>query len=681
MARSHRWATNRATLLGSVLALLLSLLAGSGDVQGALRRARTARSQAPGRTVAFTGKEFVRNGRFNIQWNDWAWMNILTVNFGSLEGYDANPVLSLQGTSEGYDPGTNVYWNWVRQEIFLPNTVTAGTLGVDYRLAVDTNPGAGGQLLARLVGFDPATNQLELIGQWQVTGPNWITQDTGWQRFQQPLTQEQVQKLQRAHQQGQHVYLIFLLGLGDPTAFDLYLDNVSLKLDGQWSYPDPGGAIAFASVDTQGNITVNWMRPDGSQRRTLWTYPASAPIKKFFGLAWKPDGSEIAFASAHEFGYSNFQTDIYSVRLADGRLRRLTNPPAHSEIQAGGYGKGTVTGKIRNNFGPVATFSVYIQGADAPLVLSPGGNGDVTSFTVPNVADLGPGKGQYMAFLWSGQVDSNGDGIPDRNCATSITPALGTLIDVQAGGTVDIGTVNFNGDNSCPAWEAAEPTWKPDGSQVGFVVDGVPGAVDMAGNLNTSLFSPEGGLYNFTWTSRNDCPLAYITNGGLYCTTEGGGKGTLVVGGAQSPYLYPSAMAPLPDGSGIVFTDGKDIYRYTFADQKIVTVADFDLYSATPPLADPLRRIRVAPGGRYAVFERNSPDIPGGRDLWLIDLTRPMDLWPLTEDGKAMYPDWLLGTPQVGDPSPTPTPTPTPAPGSTPTPTPRARIYLPFTQR
>ncbi len=677
MAFSHGWKTNRATHVATVLALLLSLLVGSGRAGGSPAMAQGASRQAQGRTVTFTGREFVRNGRFGVKWDDWAWMDILSISFRDLEGYSANPVLALEGTQNGYDPNTGIYVNWVRQELFLPNTVTAGTFAVDYRLATDTNPGAGGLLVARLLGADPATNQLELIAEWAVTGPNWITQDTGWQRFQQALTAKQVQDLQRVHQEGKRVYLILLLGLGDPIAFDLYLDNVSLKLDGQWTYPDLGGAIAFASVDGEGNTTVNWMRPDGSDRRTLWTYPASAQVKKLFNLAWKPDGSEIAFASAHEFGYSNFQTDIYSVRLRDGYVRRLTNAPAHSEIQAGSYGKGTVTGRIRNNFGLVTTFLVYIQGADAPISLSPGGSGDVTSFTVPNVADLGPGKNQYMAFIWSGRVDSNGDGIPDKNCATSISPALGTLIDVRAGQTIDIGEVNFNGDSSCPAWEAAEPTWKPDGSKVGFIIDGAPAAVDLAQNLAMvpSLFNPASPVQRFDWQpAGSGCELAYLPLSGIYCTTEGGGKGTLVYN-PGSTFVDPEDMDWLPDGSGFVFTDGVDIYRFTLADKRTTKIVDFDLSHPDTSilfLGEPLRRIRVGPQGRYAIFERRGPDSYTQRTLWLIDLERPTDLWPLTEDGTGFYPDWLHREPQVGDPTPTPTPTPS---------TPRARIYLPFTQR
>ena len=61
-----------------------------------------------------------------------------------------------------------------------------------------------------------------------------------------------------------------------------------------------------------------------------------------------------------------------------------------------------------NIFGPVTTFMLYVQGAAQPLAtVNAGGRGDTTPFAVPDVADLGPGVGQYMVFIWRGQIDTN----------------------------------------------------------------------------------------------------------------------------------------------------------------------------------------------------------------------------------------------------------------------------------
>lgn len=400
------------------------------------------------------------------------------------------------------------------------------------------------------------------------------------------------------------------------------------------------GRLAFGHRNDQNRMSIVVMNPDGSDRRPMWTSPNETG--KLFGLAWKPDGSEIAFASTHEFTYSPFQADIYSLRVRDGQVRRLTNPPGHAEIQQGRYGKGTVTGRVYNNFGPVTTFMIYVQGADQPLAtVHPGGFGDTVSFTVPNVADLGANVGQYIVFIWSGQVDSNDDGVPDKLCSPGFSRAA-VAVDVRAGETVDVGTLQFNGDPACLQYEATAPAWRPNGARVGFSMDGVPSMVDMGGSLGAPFTTDATGVLQFAWSPRNDGTILYTAYQGLFRTSEGGGRGTLLLSGGDPPYIVPEEFDWLPDGSGLVFTDGLNLYRYRFADGQVTQVTQLNLYKHAEliPFGSPVRSPAVSPDGRYVIFDRRSPGRVTGRDLWMLNLENPTEMWPVTTDGRGMRPDW-----------------------------------------
>lgn len=58
------------------------------------------------------------------------------------------------------------------------------------------------------------------------------------------------------------------------------------------------------------------IEPDGSDGRLLFTTgePKSRETMDIQQPAWKPDASELAFASSHEAGCSLYQADIYTIR-------------------------------------------------------------------------------------------------------------------------------------------------------------------------------------------------------------------------------------------------------------------------------------------------------------------------------------------------------------------------------
>src|SRR5678815_2720512 len=74
---------------------------------------------------------------------------------------------------------------------------------------------------------------------------------------------------------------------------------------------NPIGAIAYIRNSTE----IRLIDSNGKNDRRLWTDPE---IKESLGLndvAWRPDGKELAFSSAHEALFSIYHADIYSCLL------------------------------------------------------------------------------------------------------------------------------------------------------------------------------------------------------------------------------------------------------------------------------------------------------------------------------------------------------------------------------
>ncbi len=620
----------RWVLLGGWLALVAAFLS-AGGAAGSTGFGESGGGHPGGaRTAqAFTGREFVRNGTFdaaipslNTSADDWGGggsAGYLTVRSG---GPDGN-YLDIYALGGG-----NPYYS-AFQQIFLPTRVTGATLAFDYRLTT-VNPSTVGAFVAQLVKVVGTT--VEVLAQWVVA--NNVVGDTGWRSFQQSLTSEQINALQAARDNGEGVFLI--LQVSATLEYNAYVDNVSFKLDGEWTFPQLDGRLAFSTVN-QNRAAIAVADPTGANISTVWTSPNTTGA--LFGLDWKPNASEIAFASTHEFGFSPYGADIFSLNTATGTVRRLTNPPGHSEIQAGGYGKGTVTGQVRNDSpgSSITQMWVYVQGAENFVNVSPPSYGNTVSFTASNVADLGS-AGQYIALIWSGQFDSNNDGVADKQCAGGIINTFAP-VDVQAGQTVNAGTLSFN-PATCSTYQAAYPDWRPDGSQVGFMLDGVPSRVDMSGN-RTDPFSASGVIvYQFAWNPADATKLAYTVPAGagqgLYQVTEGGSTGTRLTDKTSWE------LAWLPDGSGIVFTDGSDLW-YTHANGQTVQLTALNLRDSKiqGAVGNAIRDLAVSPDGKYVVFSRRGPGSLTTYSLWMLNLQNINEMWEVVPASyNAKYVDW-----------------------------------------
>jgi hypothetical protein len=100
------------------------------------------------------------------------------------------------------------------------------------------------------------------------------------------------------------------------------------------------GTIAYVRNSTE----IRLINPDGSNDRQLWTHPDLNQQLGIFDLAWKPDGTELAFSSAHEAASSLYVADIYSIRPDGSGLHRITNPPERAGFAK--FPQGSVTVKI-----------------------------------------------------------------------------------------------------------------------------------------------------------------------------------------------------------------------------------------------------------------------------------------------------------------------------------------------
>lgn len=397
---------------------------------------------------------------------------------------------------------------------------------------------------------------------------------------------------------------------------------------------DAGGTIAYVNATNSDEIRL--VNADGSNNRRLWAHGQADPheVYNVWSVDWRPDGGEIAFASNHENWCSINDGDIFVVGVGGGGYRRLTQGPACAGLAA--YPKGTVKIPVRNSsiFGDSFSGFVYFQGAPTiqPVNLPPGGS---TVLTFNNVADFGNGELQLATM------------IVGLNRAISIASA----VDVKAGATVTTAQMDVYVPDTY--WENRSPTWRSDGSQVGFFLNFAsmfklppnPGPLEMGNPLQTDSSNMPDFADNLEWgPSSKANQLLYrgsvaFDSQGVYLTTEGSsGAGQKLV--SYEVYEYVRGIAWLPDGSGFVFSvdelndmfepEKSNIFEYNFATKQTKRITNFSNQFAGG--------LSVSPDGRQIVFDRaNSKEPDAITDLYIINRDGS-GLRLLASNGRA--PDW-----------------------------------------
>jgi TolB protein len=411
-----------------------------------------------------------------------------------------------------------------------------------------------------------------------------------------------------------------------------------LKTGSASAQADPG-SIAYVNLST---YDIHLISPDGTGDRVLWTAPQPLPAWPAFDLAWRPDGTELAFSSEHEEICSWYQSDIFAIRPDGAGYRRITNAPACAVLAS--LPKGSVTVNVSYWTGDMV--QVYVAGAPEPkTVLS-----DAT-VTFNNVADFGPGVAQPAIGIWGLY----------RIFASQ------PLADVQPGATVPGGNLIIAPYSGIQFFGTGKISWNASGSALAYgmrtysSINQIP-AVPSYGSIGTQLpvvanASPGLVAWGPTAASRDqylyftmDDPVAENV-GGIYLNTVGDASG----GEKLVPFNFYDAeqvydIEWLPDASGFLFSKFyvdfgyySDLFEYDFATRQVTQLTSHDHAHA----------FSISPDGQSVVFERLVDDYDDSTSsLWIMNRDGS-DLHKLADD--AGRPAWGVkasSLPPAPDPIP-----------------------------
>ncbi len=219
--------------------------------------------------------------------------------------------------------------------------------------------------------------------------------------------------------------------------------------------------IAYISSSRKRN-SIRLIQSDGSNDKLLWTAPENLLISPQIGtLAWRPDGTELAFDSDHAFGMSFYGRDLYAITADGSYLRKITNPPETRYFET--LPKGGATLYSRNWLDGGANFWAYIEGSSTNVTwLAASAKNWKISFN--DVADFGDGIRQYAVVGYFGY---NGR----RMCRYDLAGSA----DIVAGESIEIAQ-NFD------SWDylfmhcltVRQPSWNYNGEKILFTtVSGV----------------------------------------------------------------------------------------------------------------------------------------------------------------------------------------------------------------
>ncbi len=417
------------------------------------------------------------------------------------------------------------------------------------------------------------------------------------------------------------------------------------------------GVIAYVRSMDGREDQIHLIDPDGQNDRHLWStgdigFQTGLRIVK--NLAWKPDGSELAFDSSHQGSCSQYGSDIYTIRTDGSHLRRIPNKPGCD--QNTGLPTGTVVVTFANYSDISSPFVLYFEGAPAAQSYAIP-NGTSLTVTFNNVVDYGDTI-QWAVAIWGGvrflALDGGADVIP--------------------GQTVEVYLVMGAGYEG---WALHSPTWNYDGSQIAYIfMDdtnpyGVPAGDLPLGAEGSHLLVSD----NSSWSlPLDDRFLAYgptqalsdqllyagynpaAGDGGdhIYMETVGQMEpGEIVINSSDLNGDGFRGLAWLPDGSGFVFSMEEDftqranIFRYSFSTGQSTRLTDYPASSWT-------RELSVSPDGTQIVYSLQTQG-----EYWWDN--PPMDLYLMNIDGSnnrllvadGHDPDWGVGYVAPDNPVPT----------------------------
>jgi Tol biopolymer transport system component len=393
------------------------------------------------------------------------------------------------------------------------------------------------------------------------------------------------------------------------------------------------GTIAYLRDNDSTGDEIWLIKPDGSNNRRIWNVGEPDPnnVNVLSDLDWRPDASEIAFSSDHEYTCSRFDSDLYSIRSDGSGYRRITNGPICAALDS--FPKGSVTVTVRK-FNLRSPLYAYMQGAPVPLLVDVA-QGETATLTFDSVADFGEGILQQAVVIWGA----------DRWVAPIAE------VDVVSGKTVHAGTVDVSGEGT-EFLGAYVPSWHSDGSRLGYILFSAGSMYQVPSNPTPGDYGPN--LLNLdadtvasadvmdwgpTPVLANQILYASHLNQGIYRVTEGADNtGTKLIDTGIEGVID---LQWLPDGSGFIytrqnFTSHSNVYHYDFGSEEATQLTFFTNEFAID--------ISPSPDGKWIVFERSPTNALTEGDLWLMKLDGS-ELQLFIKDG--MRPSWSLQEPQV----------------------------------
>ncbi len=383
------------------------------------------------------------------------------------------------------------------------------------------------------------------------------------------------------------------------------------------------GAIAYVSHNHTTGDEIRLIDPDGSNDRLLYRTGDPYPVEltQINHLTWKPDASELAFASSHEESCSLYQSDIYAIGTDGKNYRRLTDPPACGD--RAGIPVGTVTVPVINSSDESGPFTIYLEGAQGPveIALAPGAS---TEITFRNVADYG---NQEQFVVWAyGEL---------RN----FWP--GAEVDVQPGRHLTTGELEiFQGlEHYGFQW----PNYRPDGLQVASIFNRtelwqVSSSNRESGLVGERLASSIRDTPDFlAWGPTEELSDLFLYEDWSRSAVDGRLVNQVFLGSVSDPEGIPVmdidptfvgktllGLAWLPDGSGFLYSQ-TEMVNYRFKSD--LWVYSFSLEQSFRLTGVPygfIRAMASSPDATKVVYEYQTYgdwyDLNPEIDLWVLDM-------------------------------------------------------------
>jgi Tol biopolymer transport system component len=392
------------------------------------------------------------------------------------------------------------------------------------------------------------------------------------------------------------------------------------------------GPIAYIVPNQADGDEIHLIEPDGTGDRVLFrtNNPLQENFADIMSLAWKPDASELAFASGHEYLCSLYNMDIYAIRANGEDYRRVTDPPTCGA--RAGLPTGTVIVPVFNANTYSGPFFIYFEGAPSAQAISLA-SGSTKMVTFENVADYGDVEQSAVYITKDGRYTY-----------------AGAHLNVIPGETLTTNTVNMATGVEHFGWYW--PSYLHDGSKISTIFTGHDVFTFDSNNREPGFHGDEKLNFKFhmsgtelSWGPTTELAnkflywgdwqdSSYYMHGSIFLgDITNGSKQMLVDADPNQDGNILLGYSWLPDGSGFLYShkqmiinwepnfslyEVSNIWEYSFATGKSKRISDVPGYTW-------IHQLSVSPDGSKIVYEYQ----PSGD--W-INRT-PLELWIMDRDG------------------------------------------------